>query len=153
MYSDKVGRNTSADTSLRQLPWGGSEKICARRWHMRYARGVVYKEGPYEQLAELQIDTVALKRGLLMGENAKADCEEEKIAHNERLMRRIDSRWELKRTEESDTMKKPLITYPEWIAIDGKVRGLPIEQGGAASRWKLWEDRPTEEKRKWLKEL
>ena len=51
-------------------------------------------------------------------------------------------------------MKKPLITYPEWIAIDGQVRGLPIEeQGGAVSRWKLWEDRPTEEKRKWLKEL
>ena len=47
-----------------------------------------------------------------------------------------------------------MITYPEWIAIDGKVRGLPIEeQGGASSRWKLWEDRPTEEKWKWLKEL
>ena len=94
IYSGKVGRNTSADTYIRQLPWGGREKICARRWHMRYTRGVVYKEGPYGQLAELQIDTVALQRGLLVGENAKAECMEEKRARNERLVRKIDSRWE-----------------------------------------------------------
>ena len=79
IYSDKAGGNTPADTYLRQLPWEGGEEICACRRHMRYTkRGAVYKEGPYEQLAELQIDTVALQRGLLMGENAKADCEEEK---------------------------------------------------------------------------
>ena len=71
---------------------------------MRYTRGVVYKGGPYEQLAELEIDTVALRRGLLIDENAKADCKEERRTHNGGLIRKIDSRWESKRTEEADTL-------------------------------------------------
>ena len=107
---------------------------------------MAYKAGKYGQLAELQIDTVALQRGLLSDENAMADCKEEASAHNGRLIREIDSRWESKRTEESDTLKKPLITYPEWISIDGEVRRLPIEgQGGTVQRWQLLVDRPTEE--------
>ena len=121
---------------------------------MRYTRGVVYKDGSWGQLAELQIDTVAMKRGMFMEENAKADCKEGKRRHNEQLVQRTDKRLEVGRTEEADTLKKPSITYTEWIAIDGKVRGSPIEeQGGAVSRWKLWEERPEEEKWKWLKEL
>ena len=44
IYTGEIGRNTSADTFICQLPWEGVENICACRLHMRYTRGVVYKE-------------------------------------------------------------------------------------------------------------
>ena len=136
----------SADTFICQIPWGGVEEICACRWHMGYTRGVVFKDGPFGKLPELQIDTVALQRGMLMGENAKADCTEEKRIQNERLIRRTDDRWEVKRTAEADISKRPLITYGEWIAIEGRSRNFPLEElEGAVSRWRLWEDTQSEE--------
>ena len=65
-----------------------------------------------------------------------------------------DDSWGGKRTEEADTSKRPLITYGEWVEIEGRLRNSPLgEQEWAVSRWRLWEDRPTEAKRKWLNEL
>ena len=125
---------------------GGLEEICACRWHMRYKMGVVFKDGPWGKLAELQIDTVALQRGMRMEENAKADCTEEKGIQNERLIRMTDERWEAKRTEEADISKRPQIAYGEWIAIEGRSRNFPLEElEGAVSRWRLWEDTQSEE--------
>ena len=154
IYTDKVGRCMSPDTFIRQILWECLEDICACRWRRRYTMGVVFKDGPWGKLDELQIDTVALKRGMLMEENAKAECTEEKRSHNGRLIRRADARWEVCRTEEADTRKRPLITYGEWVEIEGRLRNSPLEeQEGAVSRWRLWEIRPTEEKWRWLKEL
>ena len=96
IYTDKVGRCMSADTFICQIPWEGLEEICACRWHMRYTRGVVFKDGSCEKLSELQIDTVAMQRGMLMDESAKAECTEEKRSHNERLIRREDEIWEVR---------------------------------------------------------
>ena len=80
IYTEKIGRCTSADTFICQIPWRCVERICACRWHMRYryASRVVFKDGPWEKLAELQIDTIALQRGMSMGENAGVNCAEEK---------------------------------------------------------------------------
>ena len=100
---------------------------------MRYARGVVLKDGPYEKLAELQIDTIALQRGMLVGGNAGANCTKEKIEHNTRLIQRTDERWEVARTDEADLKKKPLINYKEWIAIEGKLRDFPTEEPGGGN--------------------
>ena len=114
----------------------------------------MFNDGPWEKLAELQIDTVSLQGGMLTEDNAKADCTDEKRIQNERLIRRADDRWEVQRPEEADTRKRPLIKYGEWIAIVGRLRGFPLEeQEGAVSRWRLWGDRSTEEKWKWLNEL
>ena len=139
IYTEKIGRCMSRDTFICQIPWQGVERICAGKWHMGYTRGIAFKDGPWGKLAELQIDTIALQRGMLMGGNAGANCTEEEMDHNARSIRRTDERWEATRTEDADTMKKPLIKYKEWIAIEGGLRNLPIaEQEGAVSRWTLW---------------
>ena len=88
----------------------------------------MFKDGPWEKLDELQIDTVSLQRRMLMGGNSKSEWAEEKRSHNERLIRRTDARWEVFRTEEADTMKRPLIAYGEWIAIEGRLRDWPLEE-------------------------
>ena len=80
----------SADTFICQIQWGGLEEISAGRWHMRYAMGVLFNDGPWEKLSELQIDTVSMQRGMTMEENAEADCTEEKRIQNGRLIRRTD---------------------------------------------------------------
>ena len=95
--------------------------------------------GRVGELEELQIDTIELRRGMLIEENAGANCTEGKKEHNARLIRRKDERWEVIRTEDADTMKKLLIKYKEWIAIEGRLGNFPIaEQEGAVSRWTLW---------------
>ena len=63
-----------ADSFIFQIPWEGADEICACRWHMRFTRGAVYEEGQLEQLAELQIDTVALQRWILKEENNQEAC-------------------------------------------------------------------------------
>ena len=68
IYAEEIGRCASTDTFSCQIPWKGQERICAFRWNMRYASGVVLKDGPFGKLAELQIDTIALQRGMLVGE-------------------------------------------------------------------------------------
>ena len=120
---------------------------------MRYTRGVVLKDGQFEQMAELQIDTIALQRGMLVEENAGINCKKEKIGHNTRMIQRTDGRWGTSRTSEADAAKNPLINYKEWIAIDGKLRELPIAEQVGDSRWNFRDERPTEEKWKWLQEL
>ena len=45
IYTDRRGGNMGADSPIRQIPWGSTAyPIYARRWHMRFARGVRYKE-------------------------------------------------------------------------------------------------------------
>ena len=66
------------------------------------------------------------------------------------MIRRTDERWEIMRTREADEQKKSLISYTEWIAIEGGVRDLPIEEKEWETRWYLRERRPREEKWKWL---
>ena len=85
---------------------GDTEYICARRWHMRFARGVGYKESQRGQSAELQMETVALQRWILMGENSQKTCEGERRVDNTRLLKQIDDRWEVDRTEKDDTKKE-----------------------------------------------
>ena len=106
------------DSPICQIPWGDTEYICARRWRMRFTRGVIYKECQWGQLAELQIDKVALRRWISAEENSPEPFEGEWRASNTRLLKQIDGRWELDRTEKADTSKKPLLGYGEWAAID-----------------------------------
>ena len=61
--------------------------------------------------------------------------------HNTQLIRRMDGRWEISRTSEATAQKKPLINYKEWIAIEGELRELPIEEQVGDSRWSLREER------------
>ena len=68
IYTEKIGRSMSADTFICQIPWRGQERIGACRRNMGYTRGVALKDGPFEKLAELQIDTIDLKMGMLLGE-------------------------------------------------------------------------------------
>ena len=67
------------------------------------------------------------------------------MENNLRMLRRTDERWGILRTREEDEQKKPLISYTEWIAIEGKVRELSLEEQEGATRWYLWEKRPNEE--------
>ena len=105
IYTEEIGRCMSSDTFICHIPWQGGERICACRCHMRYARGVVLKDGQFEKLAELQIDTIALQRGMLVGENAGINCTKEKMEHNARLIQRTDGRWETSRTSEAGVKK------------------------------------------------
>ena len=73
-------------------------------------------------MADLQLDTVAMQRGILTEENAKVDCKEAKRLYNDRLIQQKDTRWEIDRMGGSDTRKKPLRDYIEWVAIDRKMR-------------------------------
>ena len=105
IYTEIIGRCMSADTFICRIPWLGKERICACRWHMRYTRGVVLKDGQFGKMAELQIDTMALQRGMSVEENAGINCEKGTKEHNIELIRRMDERWELSRTGEADTQK------------------------------------------------
>ena len=67
IYTDRRGRNMGSDSPICQIPRRDTEYICACRWHMRFARGVRYKECQSGQLAEFQMDKVALQRWILMG--------------------------------------------------------------------------------------
>ena len=120
---------------------------------MPYTIGVRLKDGQFEKMAELQIDTTAFQRGMLVEESAGINCEKERVEHNTQMIRRMGERWEILRTSVADTRKKPLINYKEWIAIEGKLKELPIGEQVGDSRWSLWEERSAEEKWKWLREL
>ena len=50
-------------------PMGNTKVARACRWHMRYTRGVRYKELQRGQLAELQMDTISLQRDILIEKN------------------------------------------------------------------------------------
>ena len=47
---------------------------------------------------------------------------ERRAENNLRTLRKTDERWGILRTREADGQKKPLISYTEWISIEGKVR-------------------------------
>ena len=63
IYTERLGRCMSSDTFICKLPRKGQDAICACRWHVRYTRGVELKEWKRDQMAELQLDTMALQRG------------------------------------------------------------------------------------------
>ena len=140
---------------------GDTEYICACRWHMRFTRWVRYMECQWGQLAEFQMDTVALQRWILMGGNSQKACEGTRRVNNTRLLKQIDDRWEVDRAEKADTQKKPLSGYEEWAAIDmglwGEVRVRNAigdqEKEEDMSRWESWELLGTPEQWKWLTEL
>ena len=113
IYTDRKGRNMGTDSPIRQIPWGDTEYICACRWRMRFNRGVSYKEFQWGELAELQMDKVALQRWILAEENSQDACEGERKAHNAKISEQIDSRRELDRGENADTGKQPLLNYEE----------------------------------------
>ena len=46
--------------------------------HVVQKRGVSYKGGPYGQLGDVQIDTVALRKRLLVDRNVKGERGEER---------------------------------------------------------------------------
>ena len=114
-----------ADSFICQIHWGGgADEICACRRNLGFTRGAMYKESQWEQLAELQIDAVALRRSILMEENDHESCKGERRSNNSRLLQKIEARWEVGRTDKADTKKKPLPEYEEWSATDraiGKV--------------------------------
>ena len=102
IYTDRKGRNMGTYSSICQVPWGDTEYICACRWRMRFTRGVRYKECQWGQLAELQIDAVALRRWILMEENDQEACTGERRSSNARLLNKIEERWEVGRTDKAD---------------------------------------------------
>ena len=64
------------------------------------------------------MDKIALQRWILVDGNSQEATEGERKAHNTRLLAEIDSRWELGRTENAETSKRPLLNYQEWGAIE-----------------------------------
>ena len=107
-----------ADSFISQMPWRGVDTVCACRRHMGFTRGVVYKEGQWGQLAELQIDAVALQRWILKEENDPEACKGDRRSNKSRLLQRIEGRWEVDRTHKANAGKKPLLEYEEWASID-----------------------------------
>ena len=96
-------------------------------------------------MEELQIDSMALQRGMLVEENARIHCEKERAENNTQLIRRIVGGWEIFRTGAADTREKPPIDYREWTSIEGKLGELTTaEQVGDFRRY-LWEERSIEE--------
>ena len=136
------------DSFICQIPSGGVETVCACRWHKRFTRGVVYKEGQWGQLTELQIDTVALQRWILKEENNQEACKGERRSNNSRLLQRVEGRWEVDRTDKANAKKKPILEYEEWAAIDRAVGSErrtnqaygEQEKEGEASRWGTWKE-------------
>ena len=92
----------SSDTSLCKVPWKGRERICVCRWRMMYVRGVRQKEGLNGQMEELQLETMALQRGMLEIDILKFPDGKERVENNLRTLRRTDERWEILRTREAD---------------------------------------------------
>ena len=64
------------------------------------------------------MDTVAWRRWILIEENSQRSCEGTRRVNNGRLLKQIDDRWDVDRAEKTDTEKKPLLDYEEWVAID-----------------------------------
>ena len=100
IYTEKIGRRTSSDTFICMAPWVEQDRICACRWRMRYDRGVRQKEVAYGQMDELQLDTMALQRGMFEMDILRFPDNEERVGGNMRQIRQIDERWEILRTWE-----------------------------------------------------
>ena len=84
---------------------------------MRFRRGVAYKEGQWEQLADLQIDTATLRRWIQKEEHNKEACKGEGN-NNSRLLKQIEGRWEVGTTDKADAEKKHLLEFEERASID-----------------------------------
>ena len=110
IYTDRKGRGAGVESPICQIPWGNVEHTCACRWRMRFSRWVRYKECQWGELAELQMDKVALQRWIWIDGNSQEACEGERKAHIVKLLGHIDSRWGFGRTEDADTNKKPCRT-------------------------------------------
>ena len=69
-------RRVNISVSYRGEERRGVGESCACNWPVGNTGGVAYKEGHWEQLDGPELDTVALRRGILTEENDKADCTE-----------------------------------------------------------------------------
>ena len=129
---------------------------------MRYTRCVRYKERQWGQLAELQVDGIALQRDILVEQNKREPTDNEQRDSNVRLLAEIDERWGMSRTENADIAKKPPLSYNKWRAIEEclfreeRVRDLIVE-GEACDegvpRWVYRNKKDTKEQWNWLGEL
>ena len=63
IYADRQGRNTGRRTFICQIP---AKDTCDCRYHMRYTKGIRLKASQWGQMEELQIDSVALQRDILV---------------------------------------------------------------------------------------
>ena len=71
---------------------GGAKIICACRWHMQYTRGIRRKECKWGQLAELQIDSITMRKDILIAQNKKDHTEQGGKEFNHRLLADVDER-------------------------------------------------------------
>ena len=107
------------------------------------------------------MDKIAVERWILVDGNSHEATGGERKARNTRLLAEIDSRWELGRTENADTSKRPLLNYQEWGAVEMslyrevRVRDAMGEQWneGSVPRWGNWNQKEVESQWRWLKEL
>ena len=74
--------------------------ICAPLAHEVRKRSKIQGASVGQQ-EELQMDTVALQRWILI-ENSHKACEGTRRDNNKRLLKQIDGRWEVDRAEEAD---------------------------------------------------
>ena len=68
IYTDRQGRHTGHRAFICQIP---ANDTCACRYHMRYTKGIRLKTSQWEQRAELQIDSVALQRDILVRQKTR----------------------------------------------------------------------------------
>ena len=61
VYTDRYGRNNGVESFMRRIPIGNG---CARRYHMRYTRGIKVKVDQWDNLDGLQIDRIALQKDI-----------------------------------------------------------------------------------------
>ena len=132
---------------------------------MRYTRLVRCKERQWEQLAELQTDTISLQRDIPKEQNKSEMTNTATKEFNVRILAEIDERWEVSRDVGADTDKKPLIDNDEWIDIrkclyrEERVREMLVDEecsqhgDDSVPIWEYWGKKDTLEQWKWLGEL
>ena len=69
-------------------------------------------------MAELQIDKVAIREDILIGQNVSGGTEQDLGEFYRQLLNEIEGRWEPSREEDADISKRPLIRYAEWRVIE-----------------------------------
>ena len=112
-------------------------------------------------MAELQIDSVALQRDILVRQNENESTGVGKKARNGRLLEDSYDRWESSREADAEQTKKPLIGYEEWRAIESRyteaertrshLEGQRAEENVA--RWTDWQESDTVDQWQWLADL
>ena len=100
---------------------GDTDSLCERRWRARFTRLVRYTGRQWVQLAELQMDKVALQGWIRVDGNSQDSTEGGRGANNATLLDEVDSRWELGITGTADVSKGPLLKYHEWGYRNGPI--------------------------------